>query len=431
MTAPTLTSSTRRAAWQDLVGLGLYREAAELLSADEPAERVDGVRTALLAGELPMAQRFLRALGGNAGRPGLYELLEGCVALAAGDAGQLDATERILAQTEAGPEDFGVFAVVAAPYDLYRAGVAAQAAIDTGPAVIAVVAAAEAAEGDPVQAFVRLESVGPTPGDDPVRRTLHLLNRHGRHDAAQGLVALAVQVPGLTRERRAYWANLAEQVIPVRRWDRTLRVLRWMVGPVLILLFRLFGVIIWLGLTYAWTRWVPLPGLDRETSLLVRGYRSRQWRSVELNARDMIVFLGGGLAGMVASAGLGRNASDTVLAFLLLGGLIVGSLSAVTVRRVVLPRRRERRALARHQESLRDLRCRCLPVAWFLGPDTRYYVDHHLAPVGQVAPGGSWRVLGCSQTGAVFLDWPAAATTVRAQHLLAPLESEPTVNPYL
>jgi hypothetical protein len=190
---PSLPPQARHEAAARLIGLGLYHEAQSLLSIEEPDDAELGMLSSLLAGDPQAAAKFLgRRMVAQTARPGEVDLVRGCIALVSGRAEEaLASTQQVLERMDPTEQDWTLFAVAAAPYDLRSAaGAAALVNETTGPAVLAVRAAARAAGGDINGAHNLLEAAGWNGvGDDPRRRTTDLLKIHGHDTAIQELDA--------------------------------------------------------------------------------------------------------------------------------------------------------------------------------------------------------------------------------------------------
>jgi hypothetical protein len=117
------------------------------------------------------------------------------VALVSGHGEALDTTRQVLERMEPLSQDWAVFAVAAAPHNLRVArDAAANVTHSAGPAVLAVVAAALAAQGDAHGAHQMLDAAGWTGvGDDPAQRTIDLLKTHGYESDVQELEAAGWQ----------------------------------------------------------------------------------------------------------------------------------------------------------------------------------------------------------------------------------------------
>ncbi|MCE0536774.1 hypothetical protein LWF15_14800 [Kineosporia rhizophila] len=192
---PSLPEQARHEAVARLIGLGLYHEAQGLLSIDEPVDAELGMLSSLLAGDPQAAAKFLgrRMMAQNA-RAGEVDLVRGCIALVSGHDENLAGTEQVLAQMKARSQDWAAFAVSAAPHDLHAAArAAAMVTEQTGPAVLAVLAAARAVGGDAQGAQKLLEAGENGVGDDPRRKTVELLKTHGYDVAVQALEAARFQ----------------------------------------------------------------------------------------------------------------------------------------------------------------------------------------------------------------------------------------------
>ncbi|WP_285594657.1 hypothetical protein [Kineosporia sp. NBRC 101731] len=190
---PSLPPQARHEAAARLVGLGLYREAQSLLSVDEPDDAVPGMLASILASDPRAGAKFLgRRMMASQARPGETELVRGCIAMVSGRAEGLQTARLGLERLEEpGPDDWTMFAVSAAPHDLTAAAEAASS-ITTAPnaAVLAVLAAARAAQGDAHGAHRLLDAAAWNGvGDDPRHRTADLLKSHGHESAGQELDA--------------------------------------------------------------------------------------------------------------------------------------------------------------------------------------------------------------------------------------------------
>lgn len=197
------------------------------------------------------------------------------------------------------------------------------------------------------------------------------------------------------------------------RWYTLIQVL-WLLG-VAALAIR-FGRLVIVGgfaLSYAWSRWIPLPGLDLRTSRLARGYRAQHWKATEVGFPDVVAFLGGALIGLVSFAFLGRNGSDSALSGFLIAGLAIGSIGGAVGRRMLSRRLADRREQKQRLEAALDLRCRCLTLDSLTGPHSRAYVERHLEPEGLGL------VRRCPRTGSRFLDWPSVPATVRVHGIVS------------
>jgi hypothetical protein len=175
-----------------LVGLGLYREAQGLLSIDDPDDAELGMLSSLLAGDPRAAAKFLgRRMMSSTARPGEVDLVRGCVALISGHGEALDTTQQVLERMDPLSQDWAVFAAAAAPHNLRAAADAAVNVTNSaGPAVLAVLAAARAAQGDAHGAHQLLDAAAWTGvGDDPTQRTIDLLKTHSRESAVQEMEA--------------------------------------------------------------------------------------------------------------------------------------------------------------------------------------------------------------------------------------------------
>ncbi len=424
----------RHEACARLGDLGRFAEAGDLLNPDDPMDTVLGVQTYLLAGDPAAARRFLPGLDRTPMHPGQRDLLTAAAGAAGPPLAVLERGGRYLADGEATFEDFAVFAVAAAGLDLEQAGEAAEIALIADVALHAVVpvrAAAAAAFGHYAGAFDLLEELSQeNDSTDPVPAALALLRDHGHDGAAQALVAFAVQMPGLRTERRRYWAALGRSVIPYTLGHRLLHLI-WLVCGIAAAIF--LGaplVVVWLVITGLWNNWVPLPGLDRRSTRILRGYRLHRQKLTEFGFPDVVAFLLGALVGMVGFAFIARNASDNVLSAFLVAGLAVGALSGAAGRRVLRRRLDARRKELARLAASRDLRCRCRVRDQLTGPDARYYVDWHLRPEGPGAE--SWQVRRCGWSGIRFLDFPALSTAVRVLSLTDGWDTpEPRISPYL
>lgn len=86
---------------------------------------------------------------------------------------------------------------------------------------------------------------------------------------------------------------------------------------------------------------------------------------------------------------------------------------AMTAAGSILTRRREEAEERRHQESLRDLTCRCYGSTGWIGESRMFYVSRHL---NQVLPapvaGLSARLMRCPATKLTFLDFPERQLTL-------------------
>ncbi len=189
---PILPASARHQAATHLVGLGLYREAQDLLSIDQPEDAELGMLSSLLAGDPRTAAKFLgRRMMSSTARHGEVDLVRGCVALVSGHGEALDTTRQVLERMEPTSPDWAIFAVSAAPHNLRAAAdAAASVTHSAGPAVLAVLAADRAAQGDAHGAHQILDSARWTGvGDDPTQRTIDLLKTHGHESAVPELEA--------------------------------------------------------------------------------------------------------------------------------------------------------------------------------------------------------------------------------------------------
>ncbi|GAB6901386.1 hypothetical protein [Kineosporia succinea] len=219
---PSLPQQARHEAATRLVGLGLYREAQNLLNPDDLDDAELGMRIALLAGDPRAGAKFLgRRMMASKARPGEIELMRGCVTMVSGRAEGLGTARLGLEKLgEPAVDDWAVFAAASAPHDLDAAAEAASKASDrTDIAVLAVIAAARAAGGDVHGAHTLLEAAAWSGvGDDPRQRAVELLKGHGHEGAVAELDTVRFQKRSLGESwtrRMDSWRR--------RRNDRDLR----------------------------------------------------------------------------------------------------------------------------------------------------------------------------------------------------------------
>lgn len=208
---PSLPPQARYEAASRLVGLGLHHEAQSLLSIEEPGDAELGMLSSLLAGDPRSAAKFLgRRMVAKNSRAGEVDLVRGCIALLSGHDEALGSTRQVLDRMEPAAQDWTVFAVSAAPHDL-RVAAEAASMVSADPAVLAILAAARAADGDPHGAQNLLDAAGWNGvGDDPRRRTIDLLKTHGHESALQALETASFQ-------RRSFTGSLSRRVGTWRR----------------------------------------------------------------------------------------------------------------------------------------------------------------------------------------------------------------------
>lgn len=411
-------------------------DAALAWLPEEPDTRQLRAFLTLLAGQ---PETTLAVLGSDTGHEAddFTALLRDAALAAAGDA---HTAPRVISRAAAMEPSLPVsrcLAVAAAHHDLGVAGQAALQAMLSGQgglgreAVIA--AAAGAARADFVEAFQLLDyafNAGGLTENETVMGFRRLLGHHHRREAAIAVASLGVVLSRNRNSNREFWLEFAAAVVPRQRvpnWALTLACLAAM--GIAAITFRPLALPL-MGLAYVWQRWMPLPGLDRTTSRLVRDARADPLTSIY--ATDAIAFLAGSVLGTVLSMLLLPNrdtASEGAVAVAAVLGIAVGGPGLAWGRRRVvhLLRARAEARSGRRRQAIDG--CECLAVDFFHGRSSRTTVERHLQLCPITAPAG--RVMACAATGVSFVDLPERQITVRVEAFGQTLGTAPVPGQHL
>jgi hypothetical protein len=415
------TADTRRQWAAALFRAGLFQEALHLWPDVTGSDTVRRAQLALLAGDPPACQRLLAEHSTDAATEPDARLLQACVDVLTGRqpmTSVMDAAGRI----EPSAHVSWLIAIALARQDLSTAGRAAVDALDHGAVdlqLVSVAAAALAQAGEYLPALALLEDPAHrgAVADDPAGPALTLLADVGADGAAAGLAALATHITELPAERRAVWKEHAHRVVPRPKMPPWAQLLAWCaLALILAIPLKVGGPLLAMGARLGWQRWRPLPGMDRQTSQLVRSHHHGSGEAMQFHAIDVITFLAGCTIGFTAGSlaavpfsgpeGYGRMNAGAIGALICAPALVWG-------RRAALRRLADARKARERDVADRALDCRCWGAEGWAGPRSRHYVEHHLialpGPVDERLPG---RLLQCPRTGLLFLDVPGRPATV-------------------